>query len=113
MKTRITGGTDHGPDAGCDYTGEIPNCQSSSFQNTAYVDAWGSATCTNDYQLNLDASAYNFDCHNPNYISAQIQKYITGLTGRQHTGACQPDFTEFWYCGDNTSYGAGGCTGPC
>jgi hypothetical protein len=106
-------GTDQGPSVGCDFGAVPPYCQSSTFQQNAYVDAWASATCTNDYHLNLDESASNVNCSKPTYISALIQKYSDELTGRQHTEVCQPDFTQYWYCADNTAHGSGGCSGSC
>lgn len=55
-------GTDQGPMVGCDTSAVPPYCQSSSNQPNAYVDAWASATCSNEYKLNIDVSAQNVNC---------------------------------------------------
>jgi hypothetical protein len=89
------------------------HCKQHLFAKNGIVYSWMTAVCTNDRELDVQASAQAISCDWEVTLDAWTDKYSSEIPAEAHTSVCSPDARMIWNCSDESANPSGGCEGPC
>lgn len=89
------------------------HCEEHKYIRNGIAYSWMTAVCTNDVELDVQASAQAVNCDWEISLDAWTDKYSSEIHAEAHTNVCSPDSQVTANCNDDEANYSGGCSGPC